>query len=593
MRHALMGLALAVFVLAVSAQGLTILSPENPRSTTLRHFVNVLGRTAPGSTARIEGVAVPVYATGVFVRDRVPLTLGMNAVTVEVTSPSGEVNSARIEVERTTPLPPTPLPIDRLAMVAASILPQAVRIVREDEPVEVSFTATPGQRAEARLGGHAWQPMAEYRPGQYSARLFYVGNDDTAAAPVQVRLTALRGQRFNGPRVLTAASPGAAGLWHSRRLHLMSTGSEGANLTYGVHEVRLGGPNLTELPSGVLLRVTGRNGGAYRVVLAADTEAWVPVDGVIDAPPGTVQPSPVITTMSVMGNAAGDVVNIPWPAVMPYALRVATSPEGRQRLELDLFGSHHATTWITHAASARLVRELSVEQPAAGRVRVRIDTHSGQLWGWRVEREGGALLITLRAPPLAATGVSPLTGMLIALEPGHGGSANLGAVGATRVPEKDINRWTVEALKAELENIGARVLVVREGDDDPNLRERARRVSESGADLFVSVHANSTDTGNGYLRAAGTSVYYKHATGRNLAAAVHKRLLEQTGLPDFGRVGNFNYAPTRLVTWMPAVLVEQAFVSNPAEEAMLLDPAFRARMARAVRLGLEDFVSAR
>ena len=44
---------------------------------------------------------------------------------------------------------------------------------------------------------------------------------------------------------------------------------------------------------------------------------------------------------------------------------------------------------------------------------------------------------------------------------------------------------------------------------------------------------------------------------------------------------------------MPAVLVEQAFMSNPAEEAMLLEPAFRARIARAVRLGLEDFVAQR
>lgn len=67
-------------------------------------------------------------------------------------------------------------------------------------------------------------------------------------------------------------------------------------------------------------------------------------------------------------------------------------------------------------------------------------------------------------------------------------------------------------------------------------------------------------------------------------------MLEQTGLDDFGLIGNFNYAPIRLVTWMPAALVEQAFVSHPGDEARLLDPAFRALMAKAVRLGLEDFL---
>ena len=47
----------------------------------------------------------------------------------------------------------------------------------------------------------------------------------------------------------------------------MISGSEGANLTYGQHEVRLGGPHLSELPAGVVLRATGRNAGSYRVKL--------------------------------------------------------------------------------------------------------------------------------------------------------------------------------------------------------------------------------------------------------------------------------------------------------------------------------------
>ena len=58
----------------------------------------------------------------------------------------------------------------------------------------------------------------------------------------------------------------------------------------------------------------------------------------------------------------------------------------------------------------------------------------------------------------------------------------------------------------------------------------------------------------------------------------------------FGLVGNFNYAPIRLVTWMPAGLMEQAFVTHPGNEARLLDPAFRVLMAKAVRLGLDDFL---
>ncbi len=593
MRRALLAFALALSALGGAwAQSLSILSPEAASSTTPRAFVNVLGRTSVGSVVRIGGEQVPVYSTGVFVRDRVPLTLGVNVIEIEATSAQGEVSRSRIDVERIAPPPPPPpLPSDRLVIDEKSVLPQATRLVSEDEAVDVLFTATAGQRAEAKLAGQAWQMLDEHKPGQYSGRLFFNGQTDIAAAPVQLRLSVPRGVRWRGPRSLLAATLGPAGLWHSRSRHLFITGSEGANLTHGVHDVRLGGPNLTELPPGVMLRATGQQGGSYRVALSADTDAWVATESVSIAPAGTRAPAGIVTSASVAGSAEGDSVSLAWPAALPYALRAVAASDGRQHLELDLFGSHHANTWITHRATAKVVRDVSAEQRANGHVRVSISTHSGRLWGWRVDRDGGALRIHVRAAPKVGSTPSVLTGMLIALEPGHGSSANLGAVGATRVPEKDINRWTVEALKAELESVGARVVVVRDGDDNPTVRERARRVTDSGAALFVSVHANSTDTGNGYLRAAGASMFYKHAHGRDLAVTVQRRLLEETGLPDFGRVGNFNYAPTRLVTWAPAVLVEQAFMSNPAEEAQLLDPVFRARIARAVRLGLEDFLT--
>jgi N-acetylmuramoyl-L-alanine amidase len=180
----------------------------------------------------------------------------------------------------------------------------------------------------------------------------------------------------------------------------------------------------------------------------------------------------------------------------------------------------------------------------------------------------------------------------VALEAGHGGPDNLGAVGATGVPEKDINLWTVQALQANLQAAGAQVHLVRAGDDVITLRERARSAMDSQAHVFISVHANSVDTTGGVLRVGGVSHYYKHANGRDLAAAFQRRLLVATGLPDYGLIGNFNYTPMRLATWLPSLLIEQAFVSHPGEEAQLLDPAFRARTAQGVRLALQDFMAA-
>jgi len=587
---------LALAACAAAAQGaftLELLSPRD-QPTTTRDFVNVLGRTTPGAGVRVGGEAVAVYTTGVFARDRIPLAPGANTIVVEATAADGQTLTQRLDIERVPPPAAVQWPTDRLALDGASLRPAEAVTVAPGEPVEVAVRATPGQRVEARLPGQRWQPLPEQGTasgpsGRYRALLHFDGMDDVDAAPVQLRLTAQALPRSAGVRQIVTQTPGDAGQWRRDTERFFVVGAEGAALLHGLHEVRLGGPFLAELPPGTLLHATGRRGAHLRVQLAPDTIAWVAEAALVPAEPGTRPPHAAFTSVSATGSAEGDVVSIPLAARVPYAVNALTTPEGRQYLEVELYGAHHATTWISQRAGAKLVRELHVEQAGPGRVRVRITPAAARLWGWRVERTAGALRVLLRpAPLLDPTATSPLDGLRVALEPGHGSKDNLGAVGATGVPEKDINRWTAEALKAELEAAGAQVVMVREGDDNPDLRERARRVDASGAELFVSVHANASDTTGGFLRVAGTSTFYKHAPHRELAAAVQRRVLEQTGLDDFGVVGNFNYTPLRLTTWMPAVLVEQAFVSHPADEARLLDPLFRARLARAVRLGLED-----
>lgn len=580
-------------LLPAAAQDLVILSPREAPASTVREYVNILGRTVPGASARVAGTHVPVYATGVFVRDRVPLQPGLNRIAVEVRQADGSTAQRVVEVQRTAPPPPPPgPPADRLSIDAEQAQPTELRQLAEGEGVDVAFRGTPGMLAEMRPAGHkAWQSMEEISPGRYTARLVLQGPRDIEPRPVELRLSARRGAALKGPRTLTARTRGAVGLWPGQVQRLALTGPEGAGLLHGLHTVRLGGPYLAELPEGVVLPLTGQVGEHYRVRLSADTEAWVPVAETKPAPSGTKPPRGAFTTVSVTVDAGTDVVSIPLAAPVPWSVQVGTAGTGRALLTLDLYGTHHAATWITHAARRQAVREVRVEQAAPGRVRVQVELQTAQAWGWRVVREAGALRLLVRhEPPRAPAGASPLQGLTVAVEAGHGSAANLGAVGATATPEKDINRWTADALKAELLAAGARVVDVRAGDENPGLRERAQRVVDAGAHLFVSVHANATDTSAGYLRGAGTSTFYKYAPWHDMAAAVQARLLQATGLPDFGLVGNFNYTPIRRATWAPAVLVEQAFVSNPAEEALLLDAEFRAQLARAVREGLEDFL---
>jgi N-acetylmuramoyl-L-alanine amidase len=592
---------LAALPCATAQPDFAILGPRDARSTTTRESVNVIGRTAADAKVRVGDQDAVVLSTGVFVRDRVPVQMGANSIRVTVTGADGKTTESVLEVGRVAPPPPDALSTRTLVIERRSIRPDAALIVAPGEPVEVSFRGSPGMLAEARLPGQGWQKLGEEvdpataaPTGMYRGFLAFPSADEAESQPVKVRLRAARGAKVRGPRVVAADSEGRVGVWNPAKVRLVVVGDDGAELAYGIHEVRLGGPYLAELTTGTVLRITGQKGGNYRVRLAPDTEAWVSARSVRPAPTGTSIPYIAFTSISITGDESGDAVVIPCAAPVPYAVRSAEGEDGRDYIEADFYGAHNAATWNSHKATAKLVREARVEQPAAGRVRVRIDLNAARLWGYRVEQTTGSVRIVVRRPPVTvAAPDSPLKGMRVALEPGHGGPRNTGAMGYTGVPEKDINRWTVEALKAELEKVGASVVVVRPEDENPGLGERARRATDANADIFISMHANSGGTQNGYMRVGGTSAYYKHAFCRELSGAIHRRLLEKTGLDDFGNVGAFNYTPIRLVTWMPSMLVEQAFMSNPADEAKMLDPAFRAKTAEAVRLGIEDYLAGR
>ncbi len=573
---------------------LNLLAPREARSVVKTDRVHVLGRTLPDTRVVVGGEPTAVFSTGVFVRDNVPLVPGDNEIVITAEGPDGQTRTHTLQVQRQPPDPGVDWPTQRLFINGSSLQPSQLVYLKPGEFVDVSVQATAGQRVRAQLPGQPWKPLYEASPGHYRASLSLAAAAATAnvtPAPVRVELQATLGPGVAAPRRIQALTPGAVGQWPLDPDRLWVVAEDGAGLLHGLHEVRLGGPFLAELHAGALLHVTGQHGPHLRVRLAPDTEAWVAASQGRWAPAGTAPPKAHFTSLSVQGSATGDVVSIPLAATVPYAVR-AVAQGDRQGLELELFDTHHAATWVSHLASAQVVREVTVEQVAPGRVRVHVALHGPRLWGWRAERSGQALRLLVRAAPALAVSGPSLAGLRVAVEAGHGGPSNPGAVGPTGTPEKDINRWTAEALKETLEAAGADVLMVRRGDDNPGLRERAEQAVAAQAHVYISLHANAAEVSRGYGRVSGTSTYYKHAHSRALAAAIQQQMLQHTGLADFGLVGNFNYAPIRLATWMPAVLVEQAFVSNPADEAQLLDPAVRQRIAQAVRLGLEAFLRA-
>lgn len=233
-------------------------------------------------------------------------------------------------------------------------------------------------------------------------------------------------------------------------------------------------------------------------------------------------------------------------------------------------------------------------------------------------------------PPPAA--VSPLT---IVVDPGHGG-AETGAVGQGGVQEKDVTLEIAKRLAAALPKaLACRALLTRDSDVAISLDDRTSIANHEKADLFLSIHANSSRAAT----AQGAETYYLsleasdklaqevanrenqsngnvpapsgEGTGNpdldfilwDLAQSAHLKesaeLAEavQTELNAVSGVDNrgIKQAPFRVLVGatMPAVLVETAFISNPEEEKKLQSPEFQQGVAEAVTRAVARFFGKR
>lgn len=202
------------------------------------------------------------------------------------------------------------------------------------------------------------------------------------------------------------------------------------------------------------------------------------------------------------------------------------------------------------------------------------------LEGLRVDRPGTAARIR---EDLRARRKDGLTGALVMLDPGHGGS-DPGEAGSFGAVERDVC-WSLATLVAErLSASGARVRLTRSEPEDPDESERARRANETGADLFISLHLNA----HREPTAEGACAYYfgSSAAGHRLAEALQDRLIS-LGARDC-RVHARSY-PLLRETRMPAVLVEPAFITNPDEEKQLYENDHRVAIADALAHGVRDY----
>jgi N-acetylmuramoyl-L-alanine amidase len=238
-----------------------------------------------------------------------------------------------------------------------------------------------------------------------------------------------------------------------------------------------------------------------------------------------------------------------------------------------------------------------------------------------------AAVTSIRAAHAPGAAERPI---VIAVDAGHGGD-DPGASGQTGTHEKDVTLAIARALAARINREpGMRAVLTREGDYFVDLVERRQRARAAHADMFVSIHADAIRD----REVSGASVYVLSERGASSQAA--KILAEEQNAADLKggislarqkpdlrpvlldlsqseSMGESSEAADRVLNALdhvgairkhevqqaafvvlkspdiPSMLIETAYISNPAEERMLRTPAQQQRLAEAIFTGIGGY----
>ena len=238
-------------------------------------------------------------------------------------------------------------------------------------------------------------------------------------------------------------------------------------------------------------------------------------------------------------------------------------------------------------------------------------------------------------PPNAASNITPRPTrsertLIVAIDAGHGGE-DPGAKGRRGTYEKNVTLAIARRLKEVIDREpNMRGVLTRDGDYFIPLQGRVQKARRLNADLFVSVHADS------FIRpdARGSSVFALSEHGATSVAArwlakkeneadliggvnldVADPYLKQTlldlsqtatindslklaraVLDNLGRINTLHKGTVEQAGFavlkspdIPSILVETAFISNPAEEQKLTDEGYQQKLAEAIFSGIKNY----
>ncbi len=233
--------------------------------------------------------------------------------------------------------------------------------------------------------------------------------------------------------------------------------------------------------------------------------------------------------------------------------------------------------------------DINGEQKVQLKLRLR---KSGVYMGYSSSFDGsGGLNIVFNGYPTSLSGVS------VVIDPGHGynksaSTLDPGAVG--HVVEQKINIEIARKLTSALQNAGATVYMLPTDTEYINLYDRSTRARRYNPDIYIAVHCNSVEDGEGVR---GVEAYYFTPFSQPLAALVSKKMANyyQTNVYGDGknrdRGAKYNYFAVTLEQEFASILVECGFVTDYKEAMAMNDSGNQTGLANAIVDAISEYLA--
>jgi N-acetylmuramoyl-L-alanine amidase len=542
---------------------------EKNEVSSARQFI--IGSTCKTCTLTVNDQPIKVYSSGGFAYEI--NMLGRDSLFTIVAKTAGKKAITK-KIHYTYSATKPPEPVKFFDIESIQTFPEGNLVLIPGDKIQLKVKALPGATVTSFKNMSLYEIPATFTGGMkgiYQGEYTVQPADSFSSIKFPVILKGTDGQLLSRETryQFSVMSPLAS--------DIVLTKGRLAHLEYGLGDDRLGGAKIGYLDSMIPLKVIGKVGSDYKIQLAKNRIAYIPDEGVTLMPKGSFSPSSFTGSWNVYGADGYDYVTLSLGTRLAYQSFQELNPS---KIIVDVFGATNNSNWISQLQSAKEIEWVDYEQVADDIFRIKIQLKHSQHWGHQIYYRANTLFIKIKQPPKELS----LDKLTIALDAGHGGS-NTGATGPAGSLEKNLALAVTLKLQKTLQAAGAKVIMTRATEKLVDNKERILFYRDSLPDLLVSIHLNSAADP---IRAGGTSTHYRYIGNKKLSSLVNYRM-QELGLKQYGVVGSFNFmlnSPTEY----PNVLVETLFISNPAEEALMLEDEFQQQMADKILLGIKDFL---